>query len=195
MFPTSSCRHPRFPYTSPRAGSDTSSESGETRLRSGIAEHWQTEKMASAEAEFGAPESGNSPNDDGRQAASGDPAMTSPELVLVAGDEEAQRARESLEAIVPTDERINDEMRARAASQLRLAPPAAVAAAALPAAVPAAEPRPEPAEPEPVPATVAPAAEPPAKRPRRRVGPAIGLLALVPVAVAGLDRKSTRLNS
>src|SRR5215467_6531633 len=137
MFPTSSCRHPRFPYTSPRAGSETSSESGVTRLRSGIAEHWQTETMASAEAEFGVPESGNSPDDDPRQSANGDPVMTSPELVLVAGDEEAQRARESLAAIVPTDERINAEVRARAASQLRLAPPAAAAAAAVPAAVPA----------------------------------------------------------
>jgi hypothetical protein len=146
--------------------------------------------MASAEPEFGVHESGNSSEDDPRQAANGEPAMTSPELVLVAGDEEARHARDSLEPIVPTDERINAEMRARAASQLRLAPPAAAAAAVLPAAVPAAEPRPEQPEPEPeaeaVPAAVPPAAEPLPKQRRRRVRPAIGLLALVPVAVAGL---------
>src|SRR5262249_18593279 len=125
MFRSSSWRHPRFPYTSPRAGSETSSESGVTRLRSGIAEQWQTETMVGTDREFGVPDSGNGPGDDPRQAANGDPSMTSPELVLVAGDEEAQRARDSLEAIVPTDERINAEVRARVASQLRLAPPAA----------------------------------------------------------------------
>lgn len=144
--------------------------------------------MASAEPKFGVHESGNSPEDDPRQAANGDPSMTSPELVLVADDEDARHARDSLEPIVPTDERINAEMRARAASELRLAPVAAAAATALPAAVPSTEPRPEPPEPEPepVPAAVVPAAEPLPKQRRRRVLPAVGLLALVPIAVAGL---------
>ncbi|HST16398.1 MAG TPA: hypothetical protein VLK36_01935 [Gaiellaceae bacterium] len=135
--------------------------------------------MSLAGSTFGVPEPGNSPLDEPGHLENGDVTLTSPELILVAGDEEAQRARDALTEVVPTDERILAEVKARS---LRVAPAAVAAPAApSPAPIPAAPPPPPP---PPVP--VAEAAPVPAAPPSRRRSRLLLAAALVPIAALGL---------
>jgi hypothetical protein len=139
--------------------------------------------MSPAESTFGVPEPGNSLQDDPGRLENGDRTLTSPELVLVAGDEEAQRARDALTEVVPTDERILAEVKARSlrvAATAAVVPAAAVSAPGQPAPAPAPAPPPQAPAAQVAPTTV-PAAPPTRRRPRL-----LFAAALVPVAALGL---------
>lgn len=143
--------------------------------------------MSLAESKFGVPEPGNSPQDEPGHLENGEDTLTSPELILVSGDEEAQRAREALTEVVPTDERILAEVKARS---LRVAAAAVVPAAAAPVSAPPERPTAAPVAPVTAPpagapvteiAPAAPAAPPAWRRPRL-----LFAAALVPIAGLGL---------
>ena len=143
--------------------------------------------MSLAESKFGVPEPGNSPQDEPGHLENGEGTLTSPELILVSGDEEAQRARDALTEVVPTDERILAEVKARS---LRVAAVAVAPAAAAPVSAPPERPSAVPVAPVAAPPPAAPVTEiapaAPAAPPARRRARMLFAAALVPIAALGL---------